>query len=60
MIIMYTIKVISENKIMLYRHENCIFDIHKLCKDFLHDHDYEGRGGEYIVRDKDSAEIAFF
>ena len=51
---MYDIKQINKQKIMVFLHEDCELDIHHVCKEII-------RGkGEYIVRDENSAEIAFF
>ena len=52
---MYTIKQISTNKLMVYLHEECEFDIHYVCRNII-----EGKKAEYVVKDKYSAEIAFF
>jgi hypothetical protein len=56
---MYTIKQIAKNKIKVYLHEDCEFDIHYIAQHVMNSYD-EDNGAEYIVRDKYSAEIAFF
>lgn len=56
---MYTIRINENNEIMLYKHEDAMADIHQLCQDFIKTCD-EGNGGEYILRDNNSAVIAFY
>lgn len=56
---MYTIHINYNNELMLYRHEDATADIHQLCQDFIRTCD-EGNGGEYILRDENSAVIAFY
>ena len=57
---MYTIKINDLGHIELYLHNDCECDIHYVSKEFLREFDFEGNGGEYIVRDENHSTIAFF
>lgn len=61
---MYTLKQNPFNifNFHVFLHEDCIFDIHKVCQDLLVEltSQFNSCGGEYIVRSDMVAEIAIY
>lgn len=60
---MYTLlqNPFDEYNFFVFLHEDCIFDIHKVCKDLLSEFKtIFGNGGEYIARSDMVAEIAIY
>lgn len=56
---MYHYIQIDSNKIHVFLHENCEFDIHFICRSLMY-LDQDATGSEYSVQPDGSAIIAFF
>ena len=59
---MYTLwqNPFNEYSFFVFLHEDCIFDIHKVCKDLLAEFRTHFGPGEYIARSDMVAEIAIY